>query len=66
MGLRSVLSKKFRVCTTDSNHTFALADNVLNRDFTSKQLGEKMGFLYYIYKSWQSMELPYNGFRFSR
>ena len=35
LGLRSVLSKKFRVCTTDSNHTFALADNVLNRDFTS-------------------------------
>jgi putative transposase len=41
LGLRSVLSKKFRVCTTDSNHTFALAENVLNRDFTSGQLGEK-------------------------
>lgn len=41
LGLRSVLSKKFRVCTTDSNHTFALAENVLNRDFTSTQLGEK-------------------------
>lgn len=41
LGLRSVLSKKFRVCTTDSNHTFALAENVLDRDFTSTQLGEK-------------------------
>lgn len=41
LGLKSILSKKFRVCTTDSNHTFALADNVLNRDFTSTQLGEK-------------------------
>ena len=41
LGLISVLSKKFRVCTTDSNHTFTLADNVLNRDFTSTQLGEK-------------------------
>lgn len=41
LGLRSVLSKKFRVCTTDSNHTFTLAENVLNRSFTSKQLGEK-------------------------
>jgi len=41
LGLISVLSKKFRVWTTDSNHTFALADNVLNRDFTSTQLGEK-------------------------
>ena len=25
IGLTSVLSKKFRICTTDSNHTFALA-----------------------------------------
>jgi len=41
LGLKSILSKKFRVCTTDSNHTFALADNVLDRDFTSTQLGEK-------------------------
>ncbi|PCH74839.1 MAG: IS3 family transposase, partial [Flavobacteriaceae bacterium] len=41
LGLRSVLSKKFRVCTTDSNHIFPLAENVLNRDFTSAQLGEK-------------------------
>ncbi|QFZ56053.1 IS3 family transposase [Oceanihabitans sp. IOP_32] len=41
LGLRSVLSKKFRVCTTDSNHTFALADNMLNRNFKSTKLGEK-------------------------
>ena len=41
IGLRSVLSKKFRVCTTDSKHSFAFAKNVLNRDFTSTQLGEK-------------------------
>ncbi len=41
LGLRSILSKKFRVCTTDSNHTFTLAENVLDRDFTSIQLGEK-------------------------
>lgn len=41
LGLRSVLSKKFRVCTTDSNHTFTIAENVLNRDFASTQLGEK-------------------------
>jgi len=41
LGLKSVLSKKFRVCTTDSDHTFALADNVLNRNFKSTKLGEK-------------------------
>lgn len=41
LGLRSVLSKKFRVCTTDSNHAFTIAENVLNRDFASTQLGEK-------------------------
>jgi len=41
LGLKSILSKKFRVCTTDSNHLFPLAENVLNRDFTSVQLGEK-------------------------
>jgi len=41
LGLKSVLSKKFRVCTTDSNHAFALADNVLNRNFKSTLLGEK-------------------------
>lgn len=40
-GLRSVLSKKFRVCTTDSNHTFAIEDNKLNRNFISTKLGHK-------------------------
>ena len=41
LGLRSILSKKFRVCTTDSNHQFPIADNVLNRNFTSLKIGEK-------------------------
>jgi putative transposase len=41
MGLKSVLSKKFRVCTTDSNHSFSIAKNVLNRDFKTKELGHK-------------------------
>lgn len=35
MGLRSILNRKFRVVTTDSNHTFPIAENLLNRDFTS-------------------------------
>ena len=40
MGLKSVLKRKFMV-TTDSNHTFPIAENVLNRDFESLQIGEK-------------------------
>ena len=35
LGLKSVLSKTFKVCTTDSNNHFTLAANVLNRDFNS-------------------------------
>jgi len=41
LGLRSVLSKKFRVCTTDSNHNLPIAKNILDRNFTSSVLGEK-------------------------
>ncbi len=41
MGLRSVLSKKFKITTTDSTHDYPIADNVLNRDFTTEQLGQK-------------------------
>jgi len=41
LGLRSVLSKKFKVCTTNSNHLLPIAENKLNRNFTSTDLGEK-------------------------
>ena len=40
MGLKSVLKRKY-VVTTDSKHTFPIANNELNRDFTSLKLGEK-------------------------
>jgi putative transposase len=40
MGLKSVLRRKY-VVTTNSNHSFNIADNKLNRDFTSLKLGEK-------------------------
>jgi len=40
MGLRSVLKRKF-VITTDSNHAFPIAENLLDRNFTSNILGEK-------------------------
>jgi putative transposase len=40
MGLKSVLRRKY-VITTDSNHSFSIPNNVLNREFTSYELGEK-------------------------
>jgi putative transposase len=40
MGLRSVLKRKF-VCTINSNHSFPIANNVLDRNFTSTELGGK-------------------------
>lgn len=41
LGLKSVVKKLFKVCTTDSKHHLPIAKNVLNRDFTATQLGEK-------------------------
>ena len=41
LGLKSVVSRAFKVTTTDSNHPFPIAENVLNRNFTSLQIGEK-------------------------
>ncbi len=40
MGLKSVLKRKFKV-TTDSKHDNPIAKNVLDRDFSSTQIGEK-------------------------
>lgn len=40
MGIKSVLRKKY-VLTTNSDHSFQLAENKLNRDFSSLKLGEK-------------------------
>jgi len=40
MGLRSVLKRKY-IVTTDSKHSFPIANNVLERDFSSSKLGEK-------------------------
>lgn len=39
-GLRSVLKIKL-VTTTDSKPSYPIAKNILNRDFTSEQLGQK-------------------------
>jgi len=41
IGLKSIVRKKYRVQTTDSNHTYQVSDNKLNKDFTAERLGEK-------------------------
>ena len=40
MGLRSILKRKY-VITTNSNHSFNIANNELNREFRSETLGKK-------------------------
>lgn len=40
MGLKSVLSKKFKVTTTDSKHDYPIAENILNRAFCVSELGK--------------------------
>lgn len=40
MGLKSILKQKF-VATTDSKHDNPIAANIVNRDFTSSQIGKK-------------------------
>ena len=34
LGIRSIRTPKFRVCTTDSNHNNSIADNLLDRNFS--------------------------------
>ncbi len=41
LGIRSVIHKKFRVVTTDSNHGHPVSPNLLKRDFTSCRPGQK-------------------------
>ena len=41
MGIRSIISKKFKVCTTESDHLYAPSKNLLDRDFTATRPGEK-------------------------
>ena len=40
-GLKSIVKKKHRVRTTDSNHPNMIVKNVLNRDFTTSKPNEK-------------------------
>jgi transposase InsO family protein len=40
LGLKSVLKRKF-VITTDSKHSFPIANNILDRNFNDRELGRK-------------------------
>jgi putative transposase len=38
-GIRSCIGKRYRVCTTDSNHGFHIAPNLLDRNFSTDAVG---------------------------
>lgn len=40
-NIKSIIRKKYRVQTTDSNHKYAVAENHLNRDFSAQTTGQK-------------------------
>ncbi len=40
-GLQSIIRKKYKVTTTQSNHSYQVAENHLNRDFYAEQPGQK-------------------------
>lgn len=40
-GIQAKSQRKFRVTTTDSNHTQPVAQNILNREFTAQQRNQK-------------------------
>ncbi len=40
-SIKSIIRKKYRMQTTDSNHEYAIAENHLNRDFSAQVTGQK-------------------------
>ncbi|RAJ90816.1 transposase InsO family protein [Larkinella arboricola] len=40
-GIRSIIYKKYRVQTTESDHDYPVAKNLLNREFTADKPGQK-------------------------
>ncbi|GAB3716218.1 hypothetical protein GCM10027592_57300 [Spirosoma flavus] len=40
-GIRSIMYKKYRAQTTNSNHDYPVAKNLLNREFTADKPGKK-------------------------
>ena len=39
-NIKSIVHKKFKVVTTDSNHNYPVAENLLNRNFTLSTIGK--------------------------
>jgi putative transposase len=39
-GIKSCIGRKHRVCTTNSNHGFHIADNLLNRNFRADRIAK--------------------------
>ena len=39
-GIKSIVNKKHRVCTTDSKHSYPVPPNILNRNFTVEEAGK--------------------------
>lgn len=40
MGLKSIISKKYKITTTDSSHQYLVAENILDRKFLRKEKNE--------------------------
>ena len=40
-GIKSIVNKKFRGTTTDSRHSYPVAENLLNRDFYASDISQK-------------------------
>ncbi len=43
LKIRSIIHRKFKVLTTDSNHGYTLSPNLLGRDFEAAEPGQKWG-----------------------
>lgn len=67
VGLRSIMYKKFRVQTTESNHSYPVSENVLNREFTADKPGQKWvsditARAAPLYRHWSGLALPNRDF----
>ncbi|MCT7586580.1 hypothetical protein [Aliarcobacter butzleri] len=46
LGLFVKMKRRFKVMTTDSNHSLPIAPNILNRDFYASKVDEKYSAIY--------------------
>lgn len=43
LGLKSVHARRFKPCTTNSKHSYPVANNVINQDFSATRVNQKWG-----------------------